>query len=84
MKESIEVETIVKGLEGMTPQNRECFLCAIGHINVSRIANHLDCGDSIYSVMKSLEDDKSISAKLKKLIEPLESLLGDLKKMVNK
>ena len=32
MKENIEVETIVKGLEGMTPQNRECFLCAIGNI----------------------------------------------------
>ena len=34
MKENIEVETIVKGLESMTPQNRECFLCAIGNINV--------------------------------------------------
>ena len=84
MKENIEVEAIVKGLESMTPQNRECFLCTIGNINVDKIANHLDCGNSIFSVMKSLEIDKSISAKIKKLIEPLESLLGDMKKMINK
>ena len=84
MKENIEVETIVKGLGSLTPQSREYFLCAIGNINVDKIANHLDCGNSIFSVMKSLEDDKSISVKIKKLIEPLESLLGDLKKMVNK
>ena len=84
MKENIEVETIVRGLESMTPQNRECFLCAIGNMNVDKIANHLDCGNSIYSVMKSLETDKSISVKIKKLIEPLESLLGDMKKMINK
>ena len=83
-QKNVPVEDIVEGVKSLSECSRAMFLGSLDSETLNKIADYLGVGHSRYSICNFLNQDHAITEKIAKLIEPIESLLEELKAATKK
>ena len=83
-QKNVPVEHVVEGIKSLSHLNRATFVGSLESESRAKIADYLGVENSRNSILTFLNDEHSMTEKMTKLIDPLESLLEELKDVTKK